>query len=179
MRLSFIDSDFYIEVPFKEGLTIYFLIYVVQPSHVHYISLLTSLFELGLASVSDYYLTLNEQFFSHILARTSYSLMRWWPLCTRPTRWVGFLVLAHSAVRHVRPFWHIILILVFVLTPSGRMLSRKAINTNFIAFGWTRQGLEPTIYHTWGIHANHYTTDVAFILQKKDDIMISQWRNPN
>jgi hypothetical protein len=139
--------------------------------------LLTSLFELGLASVSDYYLTLNDKFFSHILARTSYSLMRWWPLCTRPTRSVGFLVLAHSAVRHVRPFWHIILIpsqLVFVLTPSGCMLSRKATNTNFIAFGWTRQGLEPTIYHTWGIHANH----VAFILKKKDDIMIGQWRNP-
>ena len=23
---------------------------------------------------------------------------------------------------------------------------------------WTRPELEPTIYHTWGEHANHYTT---------------------
>jgi len=30
---------------------------------------------------------LSEQFFSHIMVRTSNILMRWWwgPLCTRPT----------------------------------------------------------------------------------------------
>ena len=32
-------------------------------------------------------------------------------------------------------------------------------NTNFIVFGLTRSGLVPTIYHTRGEHANHYTTD--------------------
>jgi hypothetical protein len=33
--------------------------------------------------------------------------------------------------------------------------SREATNTNFIVFGLTRPGLEPTIYHTRGEHANH------------------------
>ena len=40
------------------------------------------------------FITRNEQFFSHIMARTSYILMRWWwwcPLCTKPTCLVGFL----------------------------------------------------------------------------------------
>jgi len=43
-------------------------------------------------SVSEYRLTLNEQSFNFIMARTSYISMRWWcsPLCTRPTRFVGF-----------------------------------------------------------------------------------------
>ena len=36
----------------------------------------------------------------------------------------------------------------------------EATNTNFIVFGLTRRGLEPTIYRTRGEHANHYTTDV-------------------
>ena len=39
------------------------------------------------------------------------------------------------------------------------MLSREATNANFIVFGLTRLGLEPTIYRTQGEHANHYTTD--------------------
>jgi hypothetical protein len=38
------------------------------------------------------------------------------------------------------------------------MLSGEATtNTNFIVFGLTRSGLEPTIYSTRGEHANHYT----------------------
>jgi len=50
--------------------------------------------------VGDYCLTPNEQFFSYIMARTSYFLMRWrwWgPLCTHDTNtlsWI-FIVLAH------------------------------------------------------------------------------------
>jgi hypothetical protein len=32
---------------------------------------------------------------------------------------------------------------------------------NLIVFGLTRSGLELTIYHNWGEHANHYTTDVV------------------
>jgi hypothetical protein len=41
------------------------------------------------------------------------------------------------------------------------MLSGEATNTNFIVFGSTRSGLEPTIYHTRGKHANHYITDAV------------------
>jgi hypothetical protein len=41
------------------------------------------------------------------------------------------------------------------------MLRREATNTNFIVFGLTRPGLEPTIYRTRGKHANHYTTDAV------------------
>jgi len=34
-----------------------------------------------------------QQFFSYIMVRTSSILMRWWwgPLCSKPTRWIGFL----------------------------------------------------------------------------------------
>jgi len=35
---------------------------------------------------------------------------------------------------------------------SSSMLSSDATNTNFIVFGSTRPGLEPTIYHTQGDH---------------------------
>jgi hypothetical protein len=47
--------------------------------------------------VSDCCLTPVEQFFSCVMARTSYISMRWWCLlCTRPTGLVGLLiVLAH------------------------------------------------------------------------------------
>jgi hypothetical protein len=41
------------------------------------------------------------------------------------------------------------------------MLSGEATSTNFIVFGLTRPGLEPTIYRTRGEHANHYTTDAV------------------
>jgi hypothetical protein len=41
------------------------------------------------------------------------------------------------------------------------VLSGEAANTNFIVFGLTRPGLEPTIYCTRGEHAKHYTTDVV------------------
>jgi len=43
--------------------------------------------------VSDYCITPNEQFFSYIMARTIYVLIRWWwwcLLCTRTTCWIGF-----------------------------------------------------------------------------------------
>jgi len=42
--------------------------------------------------VSDCCLKPIQQFFSYIMARTSKFSMGWWwiPLCTRPTRWVGF-----------------------------------------------------------------------------------------
>ena len=49
------------------------------------------------------------------------------------------------------------------------MLNGEAINTNFIVFGLTRSGLEPTIYHTQGEHAYHYTTN-AVHHHIKDDL---------
>jgi hypothetical protein len=55
---------------------------------------------------------------------------------------------------------HIILIpnqyLVFLLNVAC------LADTNFIVFGLTRSGLEPTIYHTRVEHTNHYTTDEVF-----------------
>ena len=46
------------------------------------------------------------------------------------------------------------------------MLREEATNTYFIVFGFTWSGFEPTIYHTWGGHANHYTTDVVLEAMK-------------
>jgi hypothetical protein len=40
-----------------------------------------------------------------------------------------------------------------------------AANTNFIVFDLPRLGLESTIYHSWGRHANLYTTDAVCSLQ--------------
>ena len=48
--------------------------------------------------LSNCWLMPTQQFFSYIMARTSYFSMRWWwgQLCTRPTSSVGFfIVLAH------------------------------------------------------------------------------------
>jgi hypothetical protein len=42
------------------------------------------------------------------------------------------------------------------------VLSGEATNTDFIVFGLIRLGLKPTIYHTQGEHANHYTTDAVY-----------------
>ena len=69
-----------------------------------------------------------------------------------------------SADRHVAPPEHIILIPsqpVFTPSPSCCVLSGEATQINFIVFGLTRPGLEPTIYHTRGEHANHYATDAV------------------
>ena len=51
------------------------------------------------------------------------------------------------------------------------MFSGEAANANFIIFGLTRPGFEPTIYRTQGEHANHYTTDaVDHLLKSTYDI---------
>jgi hypothetical protein len=66
--------------------------------------------------------------------------------------------------RHVAPLRHIILIPsqpVFVLSPYCSVLSGEATHINSIVFGLIRPGLEPTIYHTRGKHANHYATDAV------------------
>ena len=41
------------------------------------------------------------------------------------------------------------------------MLSGEATNTNFIVFGLTRPGLEPTIYCIRGEHDDYYATDAV------------------
>ena len=100
--------------------------------------------------------------------------MKWWwgPLCSRPTRLVGFYSASslerQSANRHVAPLGHIILIpsqSVFLLFHECCTLSRQSTNTICIVFGLTRSGLEPTIYHTRGEHANHNTTDAVATLR--------------
>ena len=57
-----------------------------------------------------------------------------------------------STGRHIAPLGHIILIL-------SQPVCREATNSNFIVFGLTRPGLEPTMYSTRGEHVNHYATD--------------------
>ena len=67
-----------------------------------------------------------------------------------------------SADRHVASLGYIILIPsqpVFALSPYCCVLSGEAKNTNFIVFGLTQPGLEPTIHRNRGEHANHCTTD--------------------
>jgi hypothetical protein len=106
---------------------------------------------------------------SYIMVKTSYILMRgrwWYPLCTRSIRWVIFIVLAHwnnspLVVWHVVPFGHIIFIPsqpVFALPPYCYVFSGAVPCPNFIVFGLTWRGLEPTIYRIWGKHTTHYTT---------------------
>jgi hypothetical protein len=71
-----------------------------------------------------------------------------------------------SADRHIAPLRHIIPIQsqpFFALSPYCCVLSGEATNTNFIIFGLTRLGLNPTIYRTRGEHANHYATDAVYI----------------
>ena len=64
---------------------------------------------------------------------------------------VRYVLDQQSVDRHVTPPGHIILILsqpVFALSPKYCVLGGEATNTNFIVFGLTRLGLEPTIICT-------------------------------
>jgi hypothetical protein len=57
---------------------------------------------------------------------------------------------------------------MFFVILRGEDIKEDMANTNFIVFGLMRQGLEPTIYHTPGEHANHYATDavqITYIIQ--------------
>jgi hypothetical protein len=45
------------------------------------------------------------------------------------------------------------------LLKAACLEEKLATNTNFIVFGLTWSGLEPTIYRTRDEHTNHYTTD--------------------
>jgi len=48
-----------------------------------------------------------------------------------------------------------------LLSPSCCVLRGEATNTNFIVFGLTQPGLEPTIYRTRHEHANYNATDAV------------------
>ena len=48
------------------------------------------------------------------------------------------------------------------------MLSGEVTNTNFIVFGLTRLGPEPTIYSTRDDRGTHYTTDAVRALEILD-----------
>jgi hypothetical protein len=48
------------------------------------------------------------------------------------------------------------------------VFSEEATNTNFIVFGLTQSGFEPTIYSTPGEHGNHFTTDAVTSHEKKE-----------
>ena len=54
------------------------------------------------------------------------------------------------------------------LLNAACVLSGEATNTNFIDFDLTRSGLEPTICHTRGEHANHYIIDAFQYKSKRD-----------
>ena len=89
------------------------------------------------------------------------------------------LLKQQSAVRHVALLGHIIMIktnhaLLLLLIAACleekqhmsllillNAVSGEETNTNFIVFGLTRQGLEPTIYRTRDEHDNNYTIDVV------------------
>ena len=98
--------------------------------------------------------------------------MKWW-WGRFVLRWI-FIVLAHWKNNPRKdtsvPLGHNDLIAsqpVFVLAPECCVFSREAVNTSFIVFSLTRPGIEPTIYRTWGEHANHYTTDAVNSLLTK------------
>ena len=50
---------------------------------------------------------------------------------------------------------------IFIVIAHCCVLRGDATNTNFIVFGLTRSGLEPTIYRTRDEQAYHYTTDAV------------------
>ena len=119
-----------------------------------------------------------QQFFSYIMTRTSYNFQR-------DDYEVHFVLEQHaqldlysatslkqqSSDRHVTSLGHIIQ--ANYSFSKCCMLSGEATNTNFIVFGLTRPGLEPTIYYTRDEHTNHYATDAftsvgIFDLQSND-----------
>ena len=64
-----------------------------------------------------------------------------------------------SAGRHIAPLGHIILIPRQPVFTLFSLMLCEATHTNFIFFGLTQPGIEPTIYRTRGERTNHYATD--------------------
>jgi hypothetical protein len=59
------------------------------------------------------------------------------------------------------------------------VLNGEAANTSFIVVGFTRPGLEPTIYHTRGEHANRCTTDAVTNHLNEEYFEINEQADPN
>ena len=64
-------------------------------------------------------------------------------------------------------------IIAATLSPECCMLSGEATNTNFIVFGLTHSGLEPTNNRTRVEHANHCTTDAIHLKKSCNNSNIS------
>ena len=106
----------------------------------------------------------------------------WWPLLlTRTLSWM-FILLANwnNNLRiYFAPLGQSIPNpnqSVFTFTPLCMLRAwRRSANTNCIGliFGFTRQGLEPTMYHTRGENLNHYTTDAIFNAISRVPIKVS------
>ena len=102
------------------------------------------------------------------MAGTSYILMRWWwcLLCTRPTGWL-VIFQTHSNKSAVptclftrtHPDFESLLLLLKAACSAG------SNRTNFIVFGLTQSGFEPTIYRSRGKHAIHYTIDAVLLIK--------------
>jgi hypothetical protein len=52
-------------------------------------------------------------------------------------------------------------IFAFAMFIYSHLLCGGTVNTNFIVFGLTGQGPQPTVYRIGGVQANHYTTNVV------------------
>ena len=106
----------------------------------------------------------NSAIFSYIMARTSTFWMRWWlgPLYIRPT-W--FYTDRHVALSDTLCWFRSNQSLLFLRNAAYLRESNKY---QFLVFGLTRSGLEPTNYHTPNEHANNYTTDAVHFERRKD-----------
>jgi hypothetical protein len=125
--------------------------------------------------MSDCCLTPIQKFFGYIMAKQVH--IQWDDDDVRfvldQHTWFDFYsaiaLKQQSMDRPVVPLGHIILIPrqpVFALSPECCVRSGEATKNNFIVFGLTWSGLELKIYHTRGEHANHYTTDAIFYVEK-------------
>ena len=119
--------------------------------------------------LSDCCLMPIQQFFSYSMSRTNYlfneMMMRSALFLTNTLSWI-FIVLAHwnnstrvdmSLHSDTVSWFRANRSLLFFL--NAACLAERSNKYQFLVFGLTWLGLEPTIYHTWGEHANHYATD--------------------
>ena len=138
--------------------------------------------EKKLERVCECCLKRTRQLFSYIMMKTCYFSMRWWwsPLCNRPTRLVGSLVVVHgnnsprvahgnkSADRQFAPLRHIILIPnqpICSFTLQCCVLIGLAANTHFLIL-W----FDPTAGHEPALKASKLTITPPMWLNKTLDI---------
>ena len=108
----------------------------------------------------------NEQFFSYIMVRTSYILMRWWfLLCTRPNTVSWIFIVLHNVANWNNSsqidmslhseilFWFTANQSLLFLLNAASLAEKQQIS--ILVFGLTWTGLEPTICHSPGERANN------------------------